>query len=135
MDSSTLVENQIDDGKRLIDELARHGFDVTTAFWLHATDDERWSFYIVSPVVDSESLTQAYRQIHPVVWAMPQLCWIDPLAVKLIGPSDPIAKDVLAILGRTPAHQVWPSRWRGKRLGNLSIDGAYLYPPPVPTPT
>src|SRR5438105_4103713 len=107
MDTNTLVENQIDYGKRLIEDLPRHGFEVATAFWLHATEDDRWSFYIVSPLVDSEGPLQAYRRLNPLVRAMPQPYWIDPLAIKLIGPDDPIAKDVLAIHRCAPRLPVW----------------------------
>ena len=59
---------------------------------------------------------------------------IDPLEIKLIGPSNPIAQDVLAILRRAPGPRVSPIRWRGTRLGNVSVEGAYLYPLPVTTP-
>jgi hypothetical protein len=135
MDTITLVENQIHDGKKLIDELPRHGFDVTTAFWLHASDEDRWRFNILSPPVDSEGLSQAYRRLHPLVRAMPQPFYIDPLAIKLIEPDHPIAKDILDIHRRSSGSQMCAIRWGGTRLGSVSIEGAYLYPLPVTAPT
>jgi hypothetical protein len=134
MDSESLVEDLIDDGQRLADELARRGFPVTAAFWLKPSERNRWYFYVVSSVVDDEGLTQAYRRLHPVVRAMPELLWIDPLEIRLIGPSNPIAQDVLAIHSRVRGPRATPIRWRGTRLGNVSVEGAYLYPPPVTTP-
>ena len=45
--------------------------------------------------------------------------WIDPLEIRLIGPSHPIAKDVLAIHQTACGPKTSPIRWSGSRLGNL----------------
>src|SRR5436309_15670036 len=108
MDTDTLVENLIDDGRKLVEELPQRGFEVTAAFWLKASEDGKWYYYIVSPVVEAEGLAKAYRRLHPLVRAMPQPFWIDPLEIKLISPSNPIARDVIAIHGRVPGPPVWP---------------------------
>jgi hypothetical protein len=134
MDTDTLVENLLDDGRNLVEELPRHGFEVSAAVWLKASENGKWYFYIVSPLVDTEGLIGAYRRLHPLVRARPQPFWIDPLEIRLIGPNNPIARDVLAGLRRIPGPRVSPIRWSGTWLGNVSIEGAYLYPPPVTTP-
>jgi hypothetical protein len=131
MDTGTPVENLLADGGKVIEELPQRGFEVTAAFWLQASEDEKWYFYIVSPVVEAEGLAKAYRKLHPLVRAMPQPLWIDPLEIKLIGPANPIAQDVLAIHNRAGGARTCPLRWDGKKLGNVSINGAYLYPLPV----
>jgi hypothetical protein len=133
MDTETLVDRVIDDGQKLVEALRQHGFDMSAAFWLKASEDDRWSFYIVSPAVDREGLAHAYRRLHPLVRAMPQPFWIDPLAIKLIGPSNPIAQDVLAIHGRAGPPHVSPIRWGGRKLGNVNVEDAYLYPLPATT--
>jgi hypothetical protein len=134
MDKDTLVENRLDDGRKLVEELPRRGFDVAAAFWLQPSEYGKWSFTIVSPVVDAEGIAAAYRQLHPLVRAMPQPFGIDPLEIKLIGPSHPIARDVLAILGRSRRPGAAPIRWGGTALGNTIVEDAYLYVLPVPTP-
>src|SRR5438067_2222475 len=131
MDSETLVERMTDDGKKLVEELPRRGFEVTAAFWLQTSEDGKWYFYIVSPKVDTEGLVHAYRLLQSIVRAMPQPFWIDPLEIKLIAPSNQIALDVLAILGRVAGPSICPIRWRGRQLGNLSIEEAYLYTLPA----
>src|SRR5207249_9433931 len=120
MDTDTLVESRIDDGQKLVDELLRRGFDVAAAFWFKATVNEKWYFYIVSPLADSVGIMEAYRRLHPLVRAMPQPFGIDPLKITLIGPSDAIAQDVLAIQRRAP--RAYGIRWGGKQLGDVSID-------------
>ncbi len=134
MDTDTLVGNLIEDGKKLVSELPQGGFPVATAFWLKASYDGKWDFYIVSPVVDTEGIAKAYRLLHPLVRARPQPTWIDPLKIKLIGPSNPIAQDALAIPGRTPGPSACPIRWGGKKLGNLSVEEVLLYPVPATVP-
>ena len=134
MDTESLVDNLIDDGQKLVEEVSQRGFPVTAAFWIRASEDDRWYFYIVSPVVDNEGLAQAYRRLHPLVRGGAEPLWIDPLEIKLIGPSNPIAQDVVAILRRAPGPRVSPIRWGGTRLGNISVEGVYLYSLPATTP-
>jgi hypothetical protein len=135
MDTVTLVKDLLDDGQKLVVELLQRGFEMIAAFWLKASDDDRWYFYLVSPVVETEGIAQAYGRLHPLVRAMPQPLGIDLLKIKLIGPSDPIAQDVVAIQNRSPRPGGFPFRWKGRQLGNKSIDGVYIYPLPAPTPS
>jgi hypothetical protein len=134
MDTDTLVERLVDDGWKVVEELPQRGFEVTAAFWLQASEDGKWSFYIVSPVVEAKGLANAYRELHPLVWAMPQPLRIDPLGIKLIGPNNPIARDVLAIHQRARGPLTSPIRWGGNQLGDVSVEGAYLYPLPAAHP-
>ena len=134
MDTDTLVENLIDDGQTLVKELPSRGFKVTAAFWLKASENGQWYFYIVSPIVQSEGLAAAYRRLHPIVRAMPQPLWLDALAIKLVGLNNPIARDVLAIHARAGDPRPCPIRWGGTRLGDVSVEGAYLYPLPTGAP-
>jgi hypothetical protein len=131
MDTDTLVSGLVGDGQRLADELRQAGFPVAAAFWLKASEDGKWSFYIVSSIVDSEGLTKAYRRLHPLVRNRSVPVRIDPLEIKLIGPSNPIARDVAAILGRFSGTAQSPILWGGKQLGSVSIEDAYLYPLPT----
>jgi hypothetical protein len=134
MDQNSLVENRIEAGQKLVDELPQRGFEVSAAFWLKASEDTKWRFYIVSPLVEAEGIINAYRQLHPLVREMPQPFWIDPLEIKLIGPSKPMARDVLGILEGAHGQRVSPIVWRGSMLGNVVVDGAYIYSQPVATP-
>jgi hypothetical protein len=134
MGTESLVDELIDDGQRLVEEVSQHGLPVVAALWLKASENEKWYFYIVSPVVDAEGLVQAYKRLHPLVRGVREPLRIDPLEIKLIGPSNEIAKDVLEIYRRARGPRVSPIRWGGKSLGSMSIEDAYLYPLPVTTP-
>ncbi len=130
MDTVPLVSEQVDGGSKLLHQLPQNGFEVTVAFWLQPTDRGRWYFYIVSPVVETEGPAEAYGRLHASIRRMPQPLGIDPLKVKLIGPTHPIARDVLDIHKQAPDPRTSPVRWGGNQLGNLSVEGTYLYPLP-----
>ncbi len=131
MDTESLVENLIDDGKRLVEYLPQNGFAVAAAFWLKTSENGRWYFYLVSPLVNAEGITNAYRRLHTVIRQTPGPVWIDPLKVKLIGSDNPIARDVLAVQPHATGPGAPPVRWAGTSLGNVSIEDAYLYPIPA----
>ena len=134
MDSHALVVNQLDDGRTLVEELPRRGFDVAAGFWLKPSETGKWSFYIVSPLVESASPREAYRQLAQHVRAMPQPFWISPLEIRLLDPSNPLARDVLEVTGQYPGVRAPRLPWRGYWLGNISVDEAYIYAAPVSTP-
>jgi hypothetical protein len=135
MDQGTLVEMQVADGKRLIDRLLENGIGVTAAGWLKEAESGQWFLYIVTPLVGEDGATKAaYRRVNTVIRGLrKESFWIDPLEIKLIGPTDSIGRDLHGIPPRTPGPRVSTIPWGGKRLGNLSIEGAYLYPLPTPT--
>jgi len=66
MDQATLVEHQIDDVPRLIDQLKRDNFDVKVkaAFWLYTSESEQWFLYLVSDVVDQKGISEAYKAVY-----------------------------------------------------------------------
>jgi hypothetical protein len=131
MDTVTLVTEKVEDGEKLLQKLSAKGFDVSAAFWILPTDASRWRFYVVSPAVESDGPATAYRRLHAVARQLPQPSWIDPLEIKLIGPSNSMAQDVFAALNRIPGPKVSPIHRSGTRLGDVSIEGAYFYPLPT----
>jgi hypothetical protein len=131
LDTETLVDDKIEDCRKLLEALAAAGFEMTAAFWMRRNDDGKWRFYIVSPLVDTAGIFEAYRRVQPLIRRRVYPPWADPADVRLIGPSDPLAKDVLNIYAGPRAPRDHPIRWTGIWLGNSSIDGAYLYPLPA----
>jgi hypothetical protein len=131
MDTESLVEKRLADGQKLFEELVQRGFEVNAAFWIKPSATGKWRFYLVTPLVDAEGPAKAYLQLRPLLRGRPQPSWIEPAQVSLIGPSHPLAKDVLAYYSRPEGLPFYPLPWRGTYLGKTSIDEAYLYPPPA----
>ena len=125
-----MVNDAIKDGQRVLEQLALEGFEVTAAFWLHESDNNQWRFYVVSPAYVTDGPQLAYRRLQTAIRQL-GVTWIDPLEVKLIGPTNSVAQAVLAILQQSSGVRAWPVRWGGGQLGNQSVEGAYLYPLPA----
>ena len=138
MDQDTVVAEQTENGKRLIETLAAEGFDVSVAFWAKPTEEGKWFLYLASPVVDERGPAAAYRLVHDVLRKAPDI-WIEPLDVRLVGLNDSVAEAVLSVTKpkvpdspfavRNPPAYPGMTRFGGSTLGGISVDGAYIYPP------
>ncbi len=128
MDQSTLVDKQINDGRRFVERFAVDGNPVQAAFWVKTAEEGLWFLYVASEVVDLHGSAWAYRAVHA---SLRKLTDVDVVSseVKVIGTSNPIAKDVIAIQEKHPGRlATW---YGGKKLGSMSVDRVYLYPPHV----
>jgi hypothetical protein len=141
MDQDTVVSEQTESGKRLIESLATAGFEVRVAFWAKPTDEGKWFLYLASPFVDDKGPAAAYDLVLGVLRKRPDL-WIDPFEVRVVGLNDSLAKAALGVTMpkvpdspfavRNPRPYPGMTRFGGSTLGGVSIDGAYIYPPSQP---
>jgi hypothetical protein len=139
MDTELLVDNRILDGQKLLAALFAAGFDVNVAFWAKTSEDglprlDRstalttyglWSLYIGSTSVEPSNVGDGYRTLYSCLSKAPDSS-VEMSEVQLIPASDPIAKEAVAARDRLPGRL--PAYVRSKRLGNLSIEEAYIYP-------
>jgi hypothetical protein len=128
MDQSALVDRTIDDGQKLVLQLARDGFDLTAAFWLKTTEDNWWHLYVASKVVDETGPAGAYRAVQVSLQRLPGTT-ISLGDVKLIGAGHPLAREVVRILKRSPVRT--PARQWGVLLDGVVAEEIYIYPPPL----
>jgi hypothetical protein len=122
MDTATLVNEQIDDGTKFVAHLRKSGFDVVVAVWVLTSEDALWFLYIASPEVDSNGLAAAYRKAYSEL-SRSQLSSISRSDIKLIGSHDPLALDAIAY-----RNDKFPTRFGGRKLGNMIIEEAFIYP-------
>jgi hypothetical protein len=125
MDQELLVGDQIEDGRKLITQLTRSGFEVTVAFWVETREEGLWHLYIASPSVSPETVGAAYGNLYLSLNQMPDVS-IDLSDVKLIAASNPTA--ILAAALRDRQRTALPIRIRTERLGDLLVQEAYIYP-------
>jgi hypothetical protein len=129
MVTELLVESQIEDGRRFVEQLVRDGFEVTVAFWVKTSEEGSWHLFIASPSVDAEKPSGAYRKVYASLSKIPDI-GISPSDIKLISSTNPIAQDALEMRGDRYPGRI-STLYQGKRLGGLSIREAYIYPPLV----
>ena len=132
MDQVALVGNLVDDGRRLVEHLVADGYEVLAAAWLKLSEEGRWVLYIASPVVDVRGLRYGLEKIHASLTKI----GADALftsGINLVGSHHPVAVQLLDIYGHRPGRGAMT--FIGPRLGDVSIDEAYIYrPPPSPVP-
>ncbi len=121
MDTVTLVETQIDDGQRLLDRLAEEGIFVRAACWVKPAEEDRWSLYIATPLVDEKGAMEAYRQVLRVLHSLGDV-WLTSSDIKLIGEKHSITQDLLDLQQH---YSVSPFRW--SLLGGMPVEDVYVY--------
>jgi hypothetical protein len=126
MDTELLVEEMIDDGRMLVAELIKEGFDVTVAFWVK-TDEGLWYLYIGSTSVESGRVGDAYIVAYDCLTRIPRPS-ISLSDIKLVPATNPIAQAATEIRDRYADRT--PTRYHGKQLGRMAIEEAYIYPQP-----
>ncbi|AGA31405.1 hypothetical protein [Singulisphaera acidiphila] len=126
MDTELLVEQQQkDDGKRLVEQLDHDGFPVTVAFWALTSEEGPWNLYVASSSFDEAHPSEAYRSLFSAVKKI-HSSWISPSDVKLLDDQDPTAQDAVEVRDRHPSPLI--TNFQGKRLGDLPIEKAVIYP-------
>ena len=129
MDTITLANELIDDGRRLVDRLDEEGIPTIIACWVKPVEQDRWSLYIATPLVDETGAAKAYREVYRVLRSLGTSSVTDS-DINLVGRNDAITGDVLEIKKRLRGKL--PTRSTRPQLGNLAVEETYIYPVPPP---
>lgn len=127
MDQVPLVTEQIDAGAKLAAEFENYK-PLAAVFWIKGTEDGEWLLYLASDQIDDTNFHLAYGEVARLL-RRPSGLWLDPHQVKVRGTDDPTVRDVLEIQRKYPG--ILPTRLGSRRLGELSVDGVYLYALPI----
>src|SRR5437660_12395963 len=95
VDQGTLVEERIANGRRFIERFAADGNPVQAAFWVKTAEDGLWFLYVAAELVDRVGPAAAYRAVHASLRKLGDP-WLSSSEIKVVSPSNPIARDVLA---------------------------------------
>jgi hypothetical protein len=124
VDTTTLVEDQIDVGQRLLDRLEEEGFIVSVAAWVKPTDEDQWSLYIATPALDQNGTRTPYNQVIDVLQSL-RTALLTGSYIKLVSEKAPIVQELLDILRRYPHRRAIPSP--RSTLGGTPVDEVYVY--------
>lgn len=126
MGTATLVDQEIQDGKRLIDALNQAGLSVNSALWLYLPEKETWRLMLTSPIFDKEGPLETYKEIISVFNKVQPELKINWLNLVAVSPQNKL------IQGLRKLQQDWNLNLLRKRLTNYTvnhiyIDDAYIY--------
>ena len=125
------MREQVDGAERVIAKLPGRGLALAGACWAKTTDYGKWQLYLVAPAAENADSRPAYQILRAVIqeleaeWGHP-LERIDPFTVFILAPSEGLAPGLVRQYQQYPnPHAAWYS---GSQLGDVSIEGAYIYP-------
>jgi hypothetical protein len=124
VDTTTLVEHDIEAGRELIDALDRASFPVKAALWLYFGGAEDWRLVIASPVVERDGLKAAYTTVQSVRNNTPEAASIGLDSILLVRPDNQIVKVLSSFI--SGSERINP-RIRRNTFDALYIEDAYVY--------
>jgi len=137
MAEGTLVEALAENGRVLIQHLARHDVPITAACWVKANPEQeqgekKWLFFLVSGLVDEQGPGAAYNRLYSALVNMPSWFRVEALSqINVVGVHSPIAQAVDKILTRYPGRPKSMVYVGPCRLGSIEAEEVHIYPPAV----
>ena len=126
-----LVEEQIENGRRLIPELRRPPFDLKLAYRRYLEDSESWRLFLATDLVETDGPRRAYQVLSETVRGMSPPPEFSPSELSVIGPHQPIVRALQDLIAKYPAPLV--TRIRNAPLGDEFVDEVYVYTDPPPS--
>jgi hypothetical protein len=126
MDKTTLVDRDIENGRRLIEQLDQAQFQVPAALWYFSPDEGLWRLLIASPLVDEKGPREAYQTIQDAITHL----GISDLRlddITVVSPKTPLITELRFYAGTEGPPYVGGTRLRNSRVGEAYIDDAYVY--------
>lgn len=125
MVKTSLVESDIAEGRRLINDLKKvwSHFQVQAAFWLNRPDVMEWRLYLATPLVDQRGPFSTYTDVQNVLRTTPSS--ISMQEISVVSPNDKLVK---VVKNAAPIPPGAPGiRFGRTRLEDTYIEDAYVY--------
>lgn len=124
MDKKTLVNIDIEEGKKLIDLLDRSGMNISSAFWLYLTEIQEWRLMLATPDIDTLGRKKTYAKILELL--NQHLESIDmPLdAISVISPEQELNRHLRTVVKKGKEIS---GRFSGIVVNGTLIEDIYLY--------
>lgn len=121
MVKTSLVESDIESGRRLLDELKNIDADflVQAAFWFFRPEVLEWRLFIATPLVNQRGPASAYTDVQFALRSLPGPSWISIQDVSVVSPEDKLVKVI-----RKAVHI--PIGANGVRLARTRVDDTYI---------
>lgn len=130
MVKTSLVEQDLKDGKRLLEALNNPkpngtSFRVKAAFWLYRPEWEEWRLVIATPLVDEQGPLATYAHLRKILDSIQPLS-LSTHNISVVSPRrDPLVKALRGAL--RIASDSEDVRFSGAMVGGTYVEDAYLY--------
>lgn len=127
MATATLVNQEIEEGKRLIDALNAAGLSVDSALWIYSSERETWQLMLTSPLCDQKGILHTYKEIMTVFPQVKPELKIDWTGLVAVSPKHELIK-ALRQLQQEGNFNLSGRRMTNNLLSNrMWVDDAYIY--------
>src|SRR5262245_25684799 len=124
MGASTLVDVDIDRGRRALKALDDAGLKVRSALWLFAPAASDWRLRLTMPLVDQEGTRAVYERVRQVLAT--EHVDIPVWSIQVVGTRDPVTKGIRKAI-RTRPTEISGIRMRNNVVDDQYIEDAYIY--------
>jgi hypothetical protein len=125
MDKATLVDAQVDDGKKLIQALDAAKVDVQAAMWFYFTESNDWRLVIATPLMDVIGPMKTYEIIqNEMEKSLPDLS-VKLRNIFLVNPQHKLIRLMKIAVGT--GKTISGIRFTQNVINNILIEDAYIY--------
>jgi len=125
MDKKTLVNIDIEEGKKLLEILDNSSIKITNAFWFYLTDIEEWRLMLVTKLIDQVGPQKAYTILLENTNKHKDTIDIPLEAITIISPNDPLNLLLKSAIKTGPG--ISGVRFSGNVINGVLIKDSYLY--------
>ncbi len=125
MDQVTLVERDIEAGRRLIGALDAADFPVAAALWQFSAEEGAWRLVIASPKVNKEGPRAAYTAIQSIVRETGVVTRLSQISA--VPDNDPVVMAFRIHSGTAGKPYLGGTYFRRTAVGDVFVDDAYVY--------
>ena len=126
MGQELLVDEQITAGWDFVRDFSEY-VSVAAAVWVKPAESAGWYLYLASDDLNDSNIREGYGEVLRRL-GKKRSQWLNPFQIKLVNSSNPVARDAMVFRDCYP--DPIATRYRGSSIGDLSIDGALIYPSP-----
>jgi len=124
MATATLVNSDIDVGRRIVAALTRAAIPVTVYLWAFIPQLQEWQFIIATPLVDSKGPLAAYGEVNSALQKAGVFDEIPSRRIFLRSPSDRVLRSLEKESKSVPQEAF---RVVNQQIAGNFVEDAYLY--------
>ncbi len=124
MATATLVNNDIEIGRRIVSALALAEIPVTVYLWAFVPQLQEWQFMIATPLVDTKGPLAAYGEVNRALQRQGLFDDVPLRRIFLKSPSDRVLKSLEKISKTVPQEAF---RVVNEQIAGTFVEDAYVY--------
>ncbi|MBD3628194.1 hypothetical protein [Cyclobacterium sp.] len=125
MDKKTLVNIDIEEGKKVLESLDDSNLKISSAFWFFIEDLEEWRLFFASPEFDVVGPKKLYAKVQKILQSHRNEINLPLEAISLISPKDQLIGMLRMAITTGPG--ISGIRFSGNVINGVLIKDAYLY--------